>query len=94
MIHQVISAEKIKRSPKKVLQGEVVSTKMAKTIVVLVSRRQTHPLYKKLITRSKRFMAHDKNSLATVGDTVQIIECRPLSKHKSWELASILSRRQ
>ena len=70
--------------PRRVLQGEVVSTKCDKSIVVMVTRRVMHPLYKKFITRTGKFMAHDENNSQKVGDTVRIEECRPLSKRKRW----------
>ena len=72
--------------------GEVVSTKMAKTIVVEVSRRVPHPLYKRIIGKRKKFYAHDEESRAKTGDVVRIIECRPLSKLKRWRLAEIVRR--
>jgi small subunit ribosomal protein S17 len=67
--------------------GEVVSTKMAKTIVVEVSRRVPHPLYKRIIGKRKKFYAHDEEGSAKMGDIVRIVECRPLSKLKRWRLA-------
>jgi len=70
--------------PKRILQGQVVSDKGDKTIVVRIDRRVTHPIYKKIITRSKKFMAHDEGNLYRVGDTVRIQESRPLSKRKRW----------
>jgi len=70
--------------PKRILQGLVVSDKGDKTIVVRVDRRVTHPIYKKIITRSKKFMAHDEDNLYRIGDTVRIEESRPLSKRKRW----------
>ena len=72
--------------------GEVVSTKMQKTIVVEVSRRVPHPLYKRIIGKRKKFYAHDEEGRAKVGDVVRIIECRPLSKLKRWRLADIIRR--
>lgn len=72
--------------PKRVLQGVVVSDKADKTVVVLVERRVRHPIYKKFIRRSKRYMAHDENNGCKVGDTVSIQECRPLSRRKHWEV--------
>src|SRR3954470_22677144 len=72
--------------------GEVVSTKMAKTIVVEVSRRVPHPLYKRIIGKRKKFYAHDEERRANLGDVVRIIECRPLSKLKRWRLADIIRR--
>ena len=70
--------------PKRVLQGTVVSAASEKTIVVNVDRRVRHPLYKKTITRSNKFHAHDENNDFKIGDKVRIIECRPISKKKSW----------
>ncbi len=72
--------------PKRVLQGTVVSDKQDKTIVVRVNRRVMHPLYKKYITRSKRYAAHDEENRFKAGDLVKIRECRPLSKRKTWEV--------
>jgi len=72
--------------PKRILQGKVTSTACDKTITVLVERRIQHPLYKKYISRSKKYLAHDEGSVCHVGDTVRIIECRPLSKRKCWQL--------
>lgn len=71
--------------PKRILQGVVVSDKGEKTIVVLVERRVMHPIYKKFIKRSKKYMAHDETNAFKAGDTVKIRECRPLSKRKHWE---------
>jgi small subunit ribosomal protein S17 len=70
--------------PKRVLQGTVVSAASEKTIVVNVDRRVRHPLYKKTITRSNKFHAHDENNTHKIGDKVRIIECRPISKKKTW----------
>ena len=70
--------------PKRVLQGVVVSTKMDKSVVVRVERRVMHPVYKKYVKRSKKYTAHDEKNLCQVGETVQIIECRPISKTKTW----------
>jgi len=72
--------------PKRILQGEVVSDKGDKTIVVNVERRVMHPLYKKFIRRSKRYHAHDENNSAAIGDQVTVKECRPFSKSKTWIL--------
>ena len=72
--------------------GEVVSTKMIKTIVVEVSRRVPHPLYKRIIGKRKKFYAHDEDGKAKMGDVVRIVECRPLSKMKRWQLADIVRR--
>ena len=70
--------------PKRILQGVVVSDKMDKTIVVEVERRVQHPIYKKFIRRSKRYHAHDESNAIKVGQTVRIVESRPLSKTKRW----------
>ena len=72
--------------------GQVVSTKMQKTIVVEVSRRVPHPLYKRIIGKRKKFYAHDEQGTAKTGDVVRIIECRPLSKLKRWTLAEVIRR--
>ena len=71
---------------------QVVSTKMAKTIVVEVTRRVPHPLYKRIIAKRKKFYAHDEQSSAKLGDVVRIVECRPLSKLKRWRLAEVVRR--
>ena len=70
--------------PKRVLQGVVVSDKNAKTVVVEVERRYTHPLFKKTVRRSKRFHAHDEDNTYKVGDVVWIEESRPISRNKRW----------
>lgn len=72
--------------------GQVVSAKMAKTIVVEVSRRVPHPLYKRIISKRKRFYAHDEQSQAKMGDVVRIIESRPLSKLKRWTLGEVIRK--
>src|SRR5437879_5888177 len=72
--------------------GEVVSTKMAKTIVVSVNRRVPHPLYKRIVNKRKKFYAHDEESTAKMGDIVRIIESRPLSKLKRWTLGEVVRR--
>ena len=71
---------------RRILQGVVVGDKADKTVVVQVDRRIQHPLYKKFIRRSKKYMAHDETNISKVGDRVQIRECRPLSKNKHWEI--------
>jgi small subunit ribosomal protein S17 len=72
--------------------GQVVSSSMRKTIVVEVTRRVRHPVYKRVITRRKKFYAHDERGEARVGDTVRIIECRPMSRLKRWRLGEIVRR--
>lgn len=76
----------------RVLQGVVVSDKMDKTVVVDVSRRKQHPLYRKVINRSRRFKAHDDANACNVGDVVRILETRPLSRGKRWRVIEILQR--
>lgn len=72
--------------PRRVLEGTVVSNKMDKTITVLVERRTMHPVYKKYLKRSEKYAAHDEKNVAKEGQKVQIIECAPISKRKSWVL--------
>jgi len=74
--------------------GQVVSAKMAKTIVVEVSRRVPHPLYRRVITKRSKFYAHDEKGTAKPGDRVRIVETRPLSKLKRWRLAEVVWRAQ
>ena len=77
--------------PKRVMQGVVTSDKADKTVVVKVERRFRHPLYKKIVRRSKNFMAHDEDNKCKVGDIVTIRECRPISKRKTWEVVETAS---
>ena len=74
--------------PRRIMQGVVVSDKMDKSVVVNVERRTQHPLYKKFIRRSKKYVAHDENNSCKKGDVVQIQECRPISKRKNWEVVA------
>ena len=74
--------------PRRVLQGIVVSDGMDKSVVVKVERKFKHPLYKKYIRRTKKYMAHDVDNSSKVGDRVSIRECRPLSKRKFWEVVA------
>src|SRR5256714_13984517 len=80
------------RGNRKERLGEVISNKMAKTIIVRVERRFPHPKYKKVITGYKKFYAHDEKSEAKVGDRVRIQETRPVSKTKRWRLVEIVER--
>ena len=77
------------RNTRKVRQGVVVSAANDQTIVVSVAERKPHPVYKKMMTTTKKFHAHDENNEAGVGDTVTIMETRPLSKMKRWRLVEI-----
>ena len=81
------------RSQRKERLGEVISNKMLKTIVVRVERRFRHPKFKKVVTRYRKFYAHDEKSEAQIGDRVRIQETRPLSKTKCWRLVEVLERK-
>ncbi|MBP9993812.1 MAG: 30S ribosomal protein S17 [bacterium] len=72
--------------------GVVASNKMDKTIVVVIERRTKHPIYGKFVKKSTRFFAHDENNECNIGDTVRIMETRPLSKNKRWRLVEIIER--
>ncbi len=82
----------VKTSVLKERVGEVVSAKMEKTIVVRVERRMPHPKYKKIIRLQKKFYAHDEEKKAKQGDTVRLIECRPLSRLKRWTLVEVVKK--
>jgi len=77
---------------RKILLGEVVSNRMHKTITVKVERRVRHPMYERVIKRSKKFHAHDEHNQCRIGDVVRIIETRPLSKTKCWRLLEVVRR--
>ena len=72
--------------PKRILSGKVVKKSGDKTVSVLVTRQTTHPIYKKIIRVSKKYLAHDTNNTIAVGENVKIQETKPLSKNKSWEI--------
>lgn len=75
---------------RKIRVGEVVSNKMDKTVVVKTERKMMHPVFKKYIKRTKKFVAHDQDNKCKIGDKVQIVETRPISKTKRWKVDSIL----
>jgi small subunit ribosomal protein S17 len=79
---------------RRILLGEVVSNRMQKTITVKVERRVRHPIYERMVKRSKKFHAHDEHDQCQIGDQVRIIETRPLSKTKRWRLLEIIRRRE
>ncbi len=79
-------------SKRKVRVGKVVSNRMEKSIVVAIERRKPHPLYKKYYKQTTRLMAHDEERKAGVGDTVRIMETRPMSKRKRWRLVAIVEK--
>ena len=80
------------RAFRKTRIGQVVSDKMDKTIVVAVADSVQHPLYKKIIKRTYKLKAHDENNECGIGDTVKVMECRPLSKDKRWRLVEIIEK--
>jgi small subunit ribosomal protein S17 len=80
------------RNMRKEIIGKVVSNKMEKSIVVSVERRVKHPIYGKTLKKTSTFMAHDEKNEANIGDTVQIMETRPLSKRKRWRLVNIIEK--
>jgi small subunit ribosomal protein S17 len=77
---------------KKVRQGKVVSNKADKTIVVVIERQVAHPIYKRYYKQSKKVMAHDEKNECNIGDTVRVVESRPLSARKRWALVEIVER--
>jgi small subunit ribosomal protein S17 len=77
---------------RRTLTGRVVSDKMQKTVTVLIERRVTHPLYGKVVTRSKRYHAHDENGEFHEGDLVTIEECRPISRSKAWRVVRLIEK--
>ncbi len=82
----------INRNLRKVRVGKVVSDKMDKSIVVSVERRVKHPIYGKYVKKTSRFMAHDEENTCGIGDTVRIMETRPLSKRKRWRLVEVIEK--
>jgi small subunit ribosomal protein S17 len=89
---EMTNEQATERNARKSRTGIVVSDKMDKTVVVAIERRVPHPIYGKMITRTKRLKAHDEENSAKVGDTVRIVETRPLSKDKRWRLVEIVDR--
>ena len=84
--------EENRTSSRKVRVGKVVSDEMDKTVVVAISDRVAHPLYKKIVKRTYKLKAHDENNECGIGDTVKVMECRPLSKDKRWRLVEIIEK--
>jgi small subunit ribosomal protein S17 len=82
----------IQASVKRTLVGRVVSDKMQKTVTVLIERRVKHPLYGKIVTQSRKYHAHIEGLEATDGDLVEIEECRPLSRTKTWKVTRVMER--
>ena len=81
-----------KRNLRKERTGVVTSNKMEKSIVVVVKRKVKHPIYGKFVNKSKKYVAHDEENTCNIGDTVRIMETRPISKRKSWRLVKIIER--
>ena len=79
-------------SSRKVRVGKVVSDKMDKTVVVAIADRVAHPLYKKIVGRTYKLKAHDENNQCGIGDTVKVMETRPLSKDKRWRVVEIVAK--
>ena len=92
MAETVNTERTTKRGTRKTRVGVVVSDKMQKTVVVAIERRFPHPLYGKMVTRTKRLKAHDEENTAKVGDRVRIMETRPLSKQKRWRVVEVVER--
>jgi small subunit ribosomal protein S17 len=84
--------ESTDRNFRKERSGKVVSNKMNKSITVLVERKEKHPIYGKFMSKSSKFMAHDEKNECNIGDTVRIMETRPLSKNKNWRLVEIIEK--
>ena len=80
------------RNVRKTRVGVVVSNKMEKSIAVLIERRLPHPIYGKSMKKSKKFIAHDEKNECNIGDTVRIMETRPLSKRKCWRLVTVIEK--
>ena len=89
---EMTNEQATERNARKSRTGLVVSDKMDKTVVVAIERRVPHPIYGKMITRTKRLKVHDEENSAKTGDTVRIVETRPLSKDKRWRLVEIVDR--
>ena len=92
MADRLESSKAIDRASRKTRTGLVVSDKMEKTVVVSIERRVQHPVYGKMVRRTKRLKAHDETNDAKTGDTVRIMETRPMSKDKRWRVVEIVER--
>ena len=92
MTSKIETAKEHRQPGGQFVQGNVIGTAMDKTITVLVERKIRHPMYKKYIRRSTKLHAHDENNECTVGDTVRIQSCRPLSKSKCWRLVEVVTK--
>ena len=88
----VVQAQSASQGKRQEKVGVVTSTKMQKTVVITVERQGTHPIYKRVVRRSKNFMAHDEKNECKVGDTVRIEETRPMSSRKRWRVVEIIAK--
>lgn len=86
------ASDAVKRGRRKTRIGKVVSNKMDKSIIVAIERRIIHPIYKKYFKKTTKFMAHDQNNVANIGDIVKIMETRPLSARKRWRLVEVIEK--
>lgn len=86
------NGESVKRGRRKTRIGKVVSNKMDKSIIVAIERKIIHPIYKKYFNKTTKFMAHDQNNVANIGDIVKIMETRPLSARKRWRLVEVIEK--
>jgi small subunit ribosomal protein S17 len=89
---ETVRSTEFERNSRKTRVGMVVSDKMQKTVVVSIERRVQHPVYGKMVRRTKKLKAHDEQNAAKMGDTVRIMETRPLSKDKRWRVVEIIER--
>ena len=89
---ETVRSAELQRNSRKTRVGMVVSDKMQKTVVVSIERRVQHPVYGKMVRRTKKLKAHDEENQAKTGDTVRIMETRPLSKDKRWRVVEIIER--
>lgn len=87
-----LNGDSVKRGRRKTRIGKVVSNKMDKSIIVAIERRIIHPIYKKYFKKTTKFMAHDQNNVANIGDIVKIMETRPLSARKRWRLVEVIEK--
>lgn len=87
-----VNGSAAKRGRRKTRIGKVVSNKMDKSIIVAIERRIIHPIYKKYFKKTTKFMAHDQNNIANIGDIVKIMETRPLSARKRWRLVEVIEK--
>ncbi|KXK55754.1 MAG: 30S ribosomal protein S17 [Chlorobi bacterium OLB5] len=91
-VNNIVNGDAVKRGRRKTRIGKVVSNKMDKSIIVAIERRIIHPIYKKYFKKTTKFMAHDQNNVANIGDIVKIMETRPLSARKRWRLVEVIEK--